>query len=319
MKRAILVLILGILFIAKAVSAHSSDQDPISLESFLKEHYPQAQKAEEGLYYVIDEQGNGQKPKEADYVVLEFEGKKLDGTIFDKTDDEPFVFQVGYRQVIKGWDKGVQLFSVGSKVKIFLAPQLAYDKVGAGKLVPPDTPVMFELEILKILNDSQYDQYMVELEKREKEKYLKKIKDQFEFDKKAIHEYCMDNKIKAKRSRLGVSYEVNKKGKGAYPKVGDRVTVQYRGYLSNGETFEENSEKKPFVFIVGQGRVIKGLDDAILSFNQGAEGTILITSKLAYGPMPIEEKGVNIPAHSILIFNLKVLKVESPPALEQKK
>ncbi len=314
MKRALLILILGIIFIAQATSdpSHLYEFKGDELEKFVKENYPKAEKAEEGMYYLIEEKGDGTKPKNGDYVVIDFEGKRLDGTLFDKTEEEPFVFQLGHRQVIKGWDKGIVLFPVGSKVKLFLAPEWAYNKVGAGKLVPPDTPVMFELDIRQILSEKEYDGYMAELEDRERERYHQKIKDQFDADKKAIHEYCMDNKIMAKRTRLGVSYQVTKKGKGVYPKPGDKVTVQYKGYLVGGEKFEETSDKEPFEFIVGQRRVIQGLDDAITSFNEGAQGTILIPSKLAYGPMPIEEEGVSIPAHSILIFKLKVLKVESP-------
>ncbi len=317
MKRTILVIILGIIFIAQAVKANVvKELEPTPLEKFIKENYPKAKKAEKGLYYLIEEKGNGSKPKEGDYVVLEFEGKRLDGTLFDKSEVEPFVFQLGHRQVIKGWDMLIPRFPIDTKVKIFLAPEFAYAKVGAGKLVPPNTPVMFDLHILEILDDEAYDRYMTELEERERERYHQKIKDQFDADKTAIHEYCMDNKIKTKRSRAGVSYSVTKKGKGAYPKVGDRISVQYRGYLLNGETFEETKEKKPFQFVVGQGRVIKGLDDAIVSFNKGAEGLILIPSKLAYGPMPIEEEGINIPAHSILVFKIKVMEIESP---EEKK
>ncbi len=305
MKRAIFVLIMGILFISQATKAQDT------LKDFLKEHHPNAKKVEEGLFYQIEEKGDGAKPKEGEYLVVEFEGKRLDGTTFDKSEEEPFVFQLGYRQVIKGWDQALPLFSMGSKVKLFLAPEWAYHKVGAGKLVPPDTPVMFDLKILEVLDNNAYDKYMTALEEREKERYQRRIVEQFDADKKAIHEYCMDNKIKTKRSREGVSYAVTKKGKGAYPKKGDIVVVEYKGYLTNGEMFEESKGKKPFQFEVGTGRVIKGLDETIVSFNEGSEGKILVPSKLAYGPMEIDEEGIFIPAHSILIFDVKVLEVVS--------
>jgi len=285
-------------------------QNDIKLVDFLKENHPSATQAEEGLHYVIETAGTGKKPKAGDYVLVEFEGKRLDGISFDKSGEEPFIFQLGKRQVIQGLDKGFPLFSVGSKVKLFLAPEMAYNKSGAGKLVPPNTPVMFELNILKVLNDDQYDDYMVELENRERIRYQQMIEERFKTDKKAIHKYCTKNKIKAKRSRSGVSYQVTKKGKGLYPQVGETITIQYEGYLVDGTLFEKNTEKTPFSFEVGKRKAIAGLDEAVLFFNKGSEGYVVIPSKLAYGPMPIEEENIQIPAHSILIFKIKVLDIK---------
>ncbi len=314
MKHNITLTILGCFFSFSCLMAHSIDSDSLTLKEFIEKNYPKAEKIEKGISYHFEEKGTGSLPKVGEYVMVEFEGKRLDGTVFDKSEEDPFVFQLGYRQVIKGWDKALAFFPVGSKVKLFLAPEMAYHKAGAGKLVPPNTPVMFDIKILKVLDEAAYDEYMMALEEKERERYHQKIKEQFLQDKKDIHEYCMKNKIKSKRTRSGVSYEVKKKGTGAYPKIGDEVSVQYKGFLVNGDLFEENSEKEPFLFIVGQRRVIEGLDEAIVYFNKGAEGTIIIPSKLAYGPMAIEEEGVNIPAHSILIFEIKMLDIKTPNA-----
>lgn len=279
------------------------------LKKFIKKEYPKAKKAEEGLFYIVEKKGKGVKPKSGEYVLVEFEGKKLDGTVFDESGIDPFVFQLGKRQVIRGWDRGMSLFSVGTKAKMFLEPELAYGKTGAGKMVPPNTPVIFDIHVLKVLDDKAYDEYMVQLEEKERQRYHQLVQERFDADKKAIHEYCMTHKIKAKRTRSGVSYQVTKKGKGLYPQEGQTVVIQYEGYLVDGTVFEKNTEKTPFSFQVGKKKAITGLDEAILFFNKGSEGTVVIPSKLAYGPMPIDEENISIPAHSVLVFKIKVLDI----------
>lgn len=304
--------ILSFLFLAMAAFGISTgtSQENKALKKFLKKDYPSAEMAEEGLYYAIETQGKGVKPKKGDYVMVEFEGKRLDGAVFDRSEEEPFVFQLGQRQVIRGWDKGLELFSVGSKLKLFLAPEWAYNKTGAGKMVPPNTPVMFDIRIIKVLDEETYDDYMVELENKEREKYQAMVEERFKADKIAIHEYCTKNKIKVKRTRSGVSYQVTKKGKGAYPQKGETAVIQYDGYFLDGTMFEKNTEKKPFSFVVGKNKVIKGLEEAISFFNKGAEGFIVIPSKLAYGPMPIDEEHIKIPPHSVLVFKIKMLDIQ---------
>lgn len=291
------------LFIGTSLSAQS-------LKKYIKKNYPNAQEIEQGLYATVHTESEGEKPKAGDYILVTFKGTLLDGTVFDESGEEPFVFQLGRRQVIKGWDKGLTHFPVESEITLLLAPEMAYYKTGAGKLVPPNTPVKFDIKILKILNEKEYDAYMIALEKKERERYLTMIEERFKADKKAIHEYCMENKLKVKRSQQGVSYQVTKKGTDAYPKKGDIVTLQYKGYLVNGTVFDKSTKKKPFQFEVRAKKVIQGLDDAIIYFNKGAEGYIVIPSKLAYGAMEINEKGVQIPPHSVLIFKVKVLDIQ---------
>ncbi len=312
MKHLNVITLLSFLITILAPTLVSGQTHP-ELDKYLKKNHADAQKVEEGIFYVTEKEGKGKKPKAGDYVLVDFEGRKLDGSIFDQSEKDPFVFQLGYRQVIRGWDRALQLFPVGSEVKLFLHPDWAYGKAGAGSMIPPNTPVYFDIKILKVLNDKEYDDYMVELEAKERERYHQMIKERFDADKKIIHEYCLKNKIKAKRTRSGVSYQVTKKGKGLYPQKGQEVTIQYEGYLTDGTLFEKNTEKAPFKFEVGNRKAISGLDEAILFFNKGSEGYVVIPSKLAYGPMPIDEENIKIPAHSILVFKIKVIDITDKP------
>lgn len=102
-----------------------------------------------GLQYEIISEGNGEKPTTKDRVKVHYEGKLIDGTVFDSSirRGEPAVF--GLTQVISGWTEALQLMNVGSKYRLYLPSNLAYGEQGAGEIKPFST-LIFEVELLGI-------------------------------------------------------------------------------------------------------------------------------------------------------------------------
>lgn len=103
-----------------------------------------------GMQYEVIKEGTGAKPTAADNVTTHYHGTLLDGTIFDSSVDrgEPVSFPV--TGVIPGWTEALQLMSVGSKWKLYLPSNLAYGEQGAGPSIGPNTPLIFEVELLGI-------------------------------------------------------------------------------------------------------------------------------------------------------------------------
>lgn len=295
------------LFFSLSLAANSSFTDSLDIDQYIAANELDAKAGPDGLYYAFSEKGNGARPKPGDYVKLSYVGKMLDGTVFDQSEkDNPFVFRVGYRIVIQGWDKGVQLLPVGSKATLLVPASLAYGRKGLGK-IPPDTPLLFELEIMDILTPEAYDQYMMAVEKREREAYKRHVAEQFIEDKRLLNDYAADNKLRVKRTPSGLSYIIKKKGKGDLLKAGDKIKVHYEGFLLDGTKFDSSYDRKaPFEFVLGTGKVIEGWDEGLQLFHRGGQGWLLIPSKLAYGRLPIREEGINIPGDSALVFKIKV-------------
>nr|MBP7151290.1 FKBP-type peptidyl-prolyl cis-trans isomerase [Paludibacteraceae bacterium] len=105
---------------------------------------------ESGLQYEILTCANGPKPSINDTVKVNYQGFLPDSTKFDSTIDrgEPAVFALN--QVIPGWSEGLQLMTVGSKYKFYIPYELAYGEQGAGGVIPPYSPLIFEVELLQI-------------------------------------------------------------------------------------------------------------------------------------------------------------------------
>ena len=106
-----------------------------------------------GLQYEIIKKGEGPKPAATDKVKVHYHGTLLDGTVFDSSVDrgEPVTFPLN--RVIKGWTEGVQLMSVGAKYRFFIPYDLAYGERGAGGMIGPYETLIFEVELLEIVNE----------------------------------------------------------------------------------------------------------------------------------------------------------------------
>lgn len=122
-------------------------------EDFLKEN---AQKEgvitlPSGLQYKVLKAGNGAIAKATDKVQVKYEGRLIDGTVFDSTDrhgGQPATFSPN--QVIKGWTEALCMMPVGSKWQLYIPQDLAYGARGAGSDIPPYSTLVFDVEVLDI-------------------------------------------------------------------------------------------------------------------------------------------------------------------------
>lgn len=129
-------------------------------EKRVLEKWPNSVKTESGLRYIIQKEGEGAKPKAGDIVSAHYIGTLLDGTEFDNSRkrNEPIVFPVGQGRVIKGWDESLMDMRPGESRLILLPPELAYGERGAGKLIPPNSFLVFEVELIKVETEEQREQ-----------------------------------------------------------------------------------------------------------------------------------------------------------------
>ena len=98
--------------------------------------------------------GKGAEAKAGDTIKVHYVGTLANGDKFDASKDhgtEPFTFDLGKGRVIKGWDDGVAGMKVGGKRKLTIPPHLGYGARGAGPKIPPNSTLVFEVELVEIV------------------------------------------------------------------------------------------------------------------------------------------------------------------------
>ena len=125
---------------------------------------------------------------------------------------------------------------------------------------------------------------------------------QQEVDENIITNYITENNIDASATGTGLYVEIDDEGTGAKPTISSTVTVAYKGYLTDGNVFDESSSDG---ITFSLANVIQGWREGIPFFREGGEGKLLIPSALGYG----SQSTGSIPKNAVLIFEVELIKV----------
>lgn len=122
-------------------------------KAFLQENAkkPGIKTTKSGLQYLVLKEGKGKSPSANSNVRVHYEGRLIDGTVFDSSiaRQQPVDFRT--TQVITGWTEGLQLMKVGAKYRFFIPADLAYGQIGSGDIIEPNSTLIFDIELLEII------------------------------------------------------------------------------------------------------------------------------------------------------------------------
>lgn len=122
-------------------------------KAFLQENAkkPGVKTTKSGLQYLVLKEGKGKSPSANSNVRVHYEGRLIDGTVFDSSiaRQQPVDFRI--TQVITGWTEGLQLMKVGAKYRFFIPADLAYGQIGSGDIIEPNSTLIFDIELLEII------------------------------------------------------------------------------------------------------------------------------------------------------------------------
>lgn len=140
-------------------------KEPQLIANYLADNKISIKPSELGLYYIPKTKGRGSKPQKGDTVYVNYTGRFIDGRIFDTNVEaigningqnsegrsyEPIPFVLYEGGVIAGWHEGISQMSKGGKATLVIPSNLAYGERGAGGIIPPFTPLLFDVELVNI-------------------------------------------------------------------------------------------------------------------------------------------------------------------------
>jgi FKBP-type peptidyl-prolyl cis-trans isomerase FkpA len=260
-----------------------------------------------GLQYWVAKHGNGtRKPAFKDHIEMNIHVHIGDSVIFDSRkmlNDKPVPYAIqmpkGRGDLIEGLmtmvvgDSTVFAFSVDSMKK-------ENPKQPTPPWAKPGDIIEYNVVLLSVRSEEEEKKYEDEMAAK-----------QNVIDDKLLREYFARNNLQPMKTTTGLYYVISRKGEGEHAKMGESATVNYTGKLMNGQAFDSNTDSafkhpQPLAFTVG--KAIKGWDEGLQLLNKGAKATFYIPSSLAYGARDQR----NIPANSILIFDVELLDIKDP-------
>jgi len=140
-KKSIIVLVIILIFVAVISAYYFAKPNKQASTSYIQ-----------GMKIEILKQGTGEGAKVGDNIVVNYVGTLTDGTKFDSSVDrnEPFPYTLGQNRVIQGWELGLLGMKTGEKRRLTIPPELGYGSRGAGSVIPPNSTLVFEIDMLSI-------------------------------------------------------------------------------------------------------------------------------------------------------------------------
>ncbi|WP_136480537.1 FKBP-type peptidyl-prolyl cis-trans isomerase [Cognatitamlana onchidii] len=244
------------------------NQNDEEIKSYIETNNLTATKTESGLYYVIDNPGEGEAPTLADRVKVKYKGYLTDGSVFDENQEG---YSVWLQSTIIGWAEGISKFKEGGSGKLLIPAHLGYGS-NNNNAIPGGSVLIFDIELIYVNYKTEND-----LE---------------------IQNYLANNNITATKTDSGLYYTINTPGSGLQPTENDNVTIDYKGYFTDGTVFNELTAD----ISLDIRTLIEGFAEGITYFNEGAKGSLIIPSHLAYGNTGTP----SIPEGAVLIFDIEL-------------
>jgi FKBP-type peptidyl-prolyl cis-trans isomerase len=263
-----------------------------------------------GVRYVDLVKGSGPPAKFNDIVHFTYVATFADGQVFEKREPgNPAATRIGFGAPVPGVDEGMEGMQAGGKRKLWVPSRLAYGVAGIPARLPPNTDMIYEVELVRIVPLDEVREMASKKEKEDEAARKQRQTEREEVQKKlAALKDLPQSEWKDVTTPSGLVYKDVRIGIGKVVAPGNHVFVRYVGKLTNGAIFDAKTERdRPFDFVLGQGRVIKGWEEGLVGMQTGGKRILLIPPELGYGKS--EAAGGKIPANSSLIFELELVNV----------
>jgi len=277
----------------------------------------------DGIEYTYVKQGD-KVTKDGEFVVYHFTAKTGSDSLFISSYDQPvppYLQHLDSAEARTGIDEIFLNLNNGDSIVVTSTAEKIFTPEGVPPFLENDETVTIHIGVINVLEEAVFEDYFNDLVAAQQKKQSEEAGVMLEEDVKTIESYIEENNLDADRTESGLFYVIEEEGSGAQVEQGDKISVNYTGYVLDGtvfdtsveskakeaNTYDENRPYEPFTFNVGEGMVIPGWDEGLQLLKKGSKAKLLIPSPLAYGP---SQRGAVIVPNSILVFDVEVTDVE---------
>lgn len=268
-----------------------------ALQNYIAENNITVEPLESGIYIIPMEKGKGRCPEKGELVELDFDAKLLNGKTIGSTinTDKKLSFVLGDGSVIPGWEEIVPRMHLGERITAVIPFEMAYgDHDVSG--IPSYANLVYDIKLLKITT--------VEEQEKQAEEALKQMKLDSET---AFQAYVKDNNI-VDHTETGLYYTKSLVTDGQPVTPGKTARIKFVASYLDGTLLGNSDDLGEYYdFVVGKGRVVKGLDEGVGLMRVGERARFVLPYTLAYG----ENSHDDIPPYSNLVFDVELLDVLS--------
>jgi FKBP-type peptidyl-prolyl cis-trans isomerase FkpA len=264
-------------------------------------------KTDSGLSYKFHVENKGEKPSIDNVVNIHFAYRYPADSVFYHSNmaGEPGYIKIQPSDYPGDIYEALRMMSKGDSATFIFDAHRFFTISAGSPSVPPfmsETDSLFvDIIMFDFFNEEQFQAHM----DAQREEMMQEQEVLASNELKNLDKYLADNSIKEEPLESGLIIIVNEQGKGEMPKAGQEVSVHYTGMLLDGTVFDSSLERgEPISFSVGNGRVIRGWDEAFTRLRVGSKARLIIPSHLAYGG---REAGPVIKPFSTLIFDVELL------------
>ena len=266
------------------------------LKSYIVDNQINVKPTEQGVYYWTTRPGKGVKPNPGDLVEVHYEGRFLDGTLFDSVYrvDSTFSFILGKGYLIPAWEEVVPMMRLGECATMLVPYPMAYGDRSVGA-IPPYANLIYNIEIQNII-----DSKIVESEYEER---MKALKAQSESDFKT---YLETHHITETPTASGLYIIPQKKGKGRHAGSGMIARIKYEARTLDGNLLGYG--ESPYQDVkIGDGTLMAGVEEGLKTMSEGDSVTLVMPYHLAYGAFG----SGNIAPYTNVVLNMVLIQLFS--------
>lgn len=253
--------------------------DEEKIADYLAANNIDAEIDDSGISYVINSEGTGENPSVGDRIAVKYKSFNLEETSLG-IDTIGLTIDLT-NEIIESWTLMVPRIKEGGRITIYSPSGYVFGATGSGS-IPPNEIVIFEIEIIAIINTEEK---------------------QFSIDEEIIDEYLAENKIPAVIHTSGIRYVVLEEGTGDVPVVTDNVFITYEGTLLSGFVFDGNDTGT--VFNLQQ--LIEAWQIMLPTMKEGGKIKFYAPSEYCYGTLGTTQ----IPPYTILTFEIDLIDIQN--------